>query len=257
VANNLVGGKLNDWSSFAYLGGTGSGNSISLAGASGTTNGPQTGTGSIVNAATFKQRAIAPGSLVSMFGQNLNGATVQFGGLSAPILYASSTQLNLQVPWELQGQPTMSITVTANSISTELGVVPLGLADPGIFSLGAPQGGQGAIESVAGSVVDANSPAHAGDYIQIFATGLGAVTNQPRTGAAAPAIPLLSYVISYPTATVGGVPAPVYFAGLPPGFIGLYQVNVQVPQGVAPGDAVPVVLSAAGIASNTVTISVR
>jgi hypothetical protein len=78
VHDNLVGGVLNDVSLFDYLGSGGSGNSMSLAGASGTINGPQTGTGGLVNAATFQQGALAPGSLVSMFGLNLNGATVQF-----------------------------------------------------------------------------------------------------------------------------------------------------------------------------------
>jgi uncharacterized protein (TIGR03437 family) len=132
----------------------------------------------------------------------------------------------------------------------------VGAADPGIFSLGAPEGGQGAIVNVAGMVVDANSPAHAGDYLQIYATGLGVVTNTPQTGAAAAGSPL-SYAVNYPAVTIGSVPAPVSFAGLAPGFIGLYQVNVQVPQGVAAGDAVPVMLSTGAIASNTVTISVR
>lgn len=256
VANNLVGGVLNDVSLFAYLGSGGSGNSISLAGTSGTGNGQQIGAGAVVNAATFQQRALAPGSLVSMFGVNLNGATVRFNGVPAPILYASSSQLNLQVPWELQGMSTTSVTVTGNSIGTELESVPVALSDPGIFSLGAPQGGQGAIENVAGAVVNANSPAHAGDYILIFATGLGAVTPSPPTGVAAIASPL-SRLYVYPAATIGGVPAPVYFAGLAPGFVGLYQVNVQVPPGVAPGDAVPVVLSVGTTASNTVTIAVR
>jgi uncharacterized protein (TIGR03437 family) len=104
--------------------------------------------------------------------------------------------------------------------------------------------------------VDANSPAHAGDYLQIYATGLGPVSNQPQTGAAASGS-VLSYAITYPAATIGGVPALVSFAGLAPGFVGLYQVNVQVPQGVAAGDAVPVVVSMGATASNTVTISVR
>jgi uncharacterized protein (TIGR03437 family) len=171
-------------------------------------------------------------------------------------IYRCGNGLNLQVPWELQGMSTTSVTVTGNSIGTELESVPVALSDPGIFSLGAPQGGQGAIENVAGAVVNANSPAHPGDYILIFATGLGAVTPSPPTGVAAIASPL-SRLYVYPTATIGGVPAPVYFAGLAPGFVGLYQVNVQVPPGVAPGDAVPVVLSVGTTASNTVTIAVR
>ncbi len=257
IGNNLVGGVLNDASFFTYLGSGGSGNSISLAEPSGTVNGPETG--GLVNAATFQQNALVPGSLVTLFGLDLNGATVQFGGIPAPILYASSPQLNLQVPWELQGMPIVpvTVTVTGNSISSELESVAVGQNDPGIFSLGAPQGGQGAIENVAGAVVDSNSPAHAGDYILIFATGLGMVTNQPATGAVALAAPHLSYLISYPSATIGGVSAPVSFAGLSPGYIGLYQVNVQVPEGVTAGDAVPVVLSFGATVSNSVTISVR
>jgi uncharacterized protein (TIGR03437 family) len=256
VENNLVGGVLNDASLFAYLGSGGSGNSISFSGSSGPVSGAQIDATGFVNAATFQQDALAPGSLVSLFGLNLNGATVQFGSISAPILYSSSAQLNLQVPWELQGMSSTSVTVSGNSIGNELESVPVAAADPGIFSLGAPQGGQGAIVNLAGAVVNANAPAHAGDYLQVYSNGLGIVTNTPPTGAAAKSSPL-SYVINYPTATIGGVPAPVSFAGLAPGYVGLYQVNVQVPQGVAAGDAVPVVLSASGTASNTVTISVR
>jgi uncharacterized protein (TIGR03437 family) len=256
VVDNLVAGVLGDASLFAYLGSGGSGNSISIPGSSGPVTGPEIEAGGLVNAAAFQQRALAPGSLVTMFGLNLDGATVQFGGIAAPILFASSSQLNLQVPWELQGMSSSTVTVTGNSISSEVQSFPVGLADPGIFSLGAPQGGQGAIVNVAGAVVDANSPAHAGDYLQIYATGLGPVSNQPQTGAAASGS-VLSYAITYPAATIGGVPALVSFAGLAPGFVGLYQVNVQVPQGVAAGDAVPVVVSMGATASNTVTISVR
>jgi uncharacterized protein (TIGR03437 family) len=210
----------------------------------------------VVNAATFQQRALAPGSLVSLFGLNLSGATVEFDGISAPILYGSSSQLNLQVPWELQGESSSWVTATANSVAGLPQPVPVGLTDPGIFSLGAPEGGQGAIVNLAGIVVDANSPAHAGDYLEIYATGLGAVTNTPQTGAVALVTPL-SYLIGNATVTIGGVPATVIFAGLAPGYVGLYQVNAQVPPGVAAGNSVPVVLSTGATASNTVTISVR
>ena len=59
------------------------------------------------------------------------------------------------------------------------------------------------------------------------------------------------------TATVGGKAATVQFAGLTPGFVGLYQVNVQIPTGVTPGFAVPLVLMQNGVPSNTVTLAVR
>ncbi len=181
---------------------------------------------------------------------------MQFDNLSAPILFASASQLNLQVPWELQGKSSSSVTVTVNAVTSAPQVVALAPSDPGIFSLGAPQGGQGAIVNLSGIVVDANSPAHAGDYLQIYATGLGAVSNTPQTGVQAVSSPLSS-LIGNLVVTIGGVPAFVSFAGLAPGFIGLYQVNAQVPPGVTAGDAVPVVLSTGGIPSNAVTISVR
>ena len=59
------------------------------------------------------------------------------------------------------------------------------------------------------------------------------------------------------TATVGGKAAAVQFAGLAPNFVGLYQVNVQIPEGVAAGSAVPLVLYQNGIASNAVTLALR
>jgi len=59
------------------------------------------------------------------------------------------------------------------------------------------------------------------------------------------------------TVTIGGVDAAVLFAGLAPGFAGLYQLNVVVPGGVSAGDAVPVVVSVAGQASPPVTLAVQ
>jgi len=256
VVDNLVAGVVGVASIFPYLGSGGSGNTLSISQVTSPADWPQFAAAGVVNAATFQQRALAPGSLVSLFGLNLSGATVQFDGISAPILYGSSSQLNLQVPWELQGESSSWVTATANSIASLPQPVPVGLTDPGIFSLGAPQGGQGAILNLAGIVVDANSPAHAGDYLEIYSTGLGAVTNTPQTGAVALVTPL-SYLIRNATVTIGGVAAPVIFAGLAPGYVGLYQVNAQVPQGVAAGDGVPVIVSIGTAASNPVTISVR
>jgi uncharacterized protein (TIGR03437 family) len=221
VVDNLVVGVLGVASTFAYLGSGGSGNTMSMSQVS--TPWPQFMPAGLVNAATFQQDALAPGSLVSLFGINLNGATVQFDGISAPVLCTSSSQLNLQVPWELQGKASTSVTVTANSITSSPQAVAVGPVDPGIFSLGAPQGGQGAIVNLAGIVVDAISPAHAGDYLEVYANGLGPVSNTPETGAVALASPL-SYLAGNLTVTIGGVPAHVSFAGLAPGYIGLYQM---------------------------------
>ncbi|MBI2815557.1 MAG: hypothetical protein HYX72_01315 [Acidobacteria bacterium] len=60
-----------------------------------------------------------------------------------------------------------------------------------------------------------------------------------------------------PTVTIGGQPARVLFSGMAPGFVGLWQINAEVPQNVTPGPAVPLVITAGGVSSNTVTIAVE
>jgi uncharacterized protein (TIGR03437 family) len=116
--------------------------------------------------------------------------------------------------------------------------------------------GQGAIVDLSARLVDASNPTTAGNTILIFATGLGAVTNAPASGTAASGT-TYSQTTTTPTVSIGGVPAVVSFAGLAPGTVGEYQLNVQVPQGIAAGPAVPVVVSIGGVQSNTVTIGVR
>ena len=81
----------------------------------------------------------------------------------------------------------------------------------------------------------------AGITYRCFVRGWGAVSNPPAAGAAAPNSPL-SRTVATVGATIGGVNAPVIFAGLAPGFIGLYQVNVTVPLGAPVGGAVPLIL---------------
>jgi uncharacterized protein (TIGR03437 family) len=78
----------------------------------------------------------------------------------------------------------------------------------------------------------------------------------PAEGTAAPLATIFSTKAKI-TATIGGVSAPVSFAGLAPTFASLYQVNVQVPAGVAPGSAVPLKITAGGVGSNSVTIVVE
>ncbi|OFW39398.1 MAG: hypothetical protein A3J28_02560 [Acidobacteria bacterium RIFCSPLOWO2_12_FULL_60_22] len=60
-----------------------------------------------------------------------------------------------------------------------------------------------------------------------------------------------------PTVTIGGQSARVLFSGMAPGFVGLWQINAEVPASVTPGPAVPLVVTAGGVSSNTVTIAVE
>jgi uncharacterized protein (TIGR03437 family) len=227
--------------------------------------------GAVQNSASFAPPPVAPGSIATIYGSFGFGSPAQASGaplptalaglsiqtqtgIDAPLFYASSGVVTIQVPWELAGQSSVSIRpfLTGNSGSTQ----PLLLAPfaPGIFTVNT--NGQGAIVNATGQLVDSENPATAGDSIQIYCTGLGAVTNTPASGSAA-SLTTLSSTIATPKVTVGGVVAAITFSGLSPGTVGEYQINVQVPAGVPTGTAVPVVLSIGGVTSNTVTIAVR
>jgi uncharacterized protein (TIGR03437 family) len=240
---------------------------------------PAVNAGGMVNGATFGTQPPAAGSIVSLFGTNLAlsvalaqtaplpttlaGASVQLNGIAVPLFYASPTQMNLQIPWQLAGQTQASVVVSVSGVASAPQTVNLSPYGPGIFTVSQTGSGQGAV-LIAGTtamaapagLVPGARPANRGEYISIYCTGLGPVSNTPASGAKAPDSPLSS-TSTLPTVTVGGLPAVVTFSGLAPSFVGLYQVNAQVPDTVVPGDAVPVTLSIGGAVSNTVTIAIR
>ena len=233
---------------------------------------PAVNAGGVVNAASYAG-PVAPGSIAAAFGDllvasalidgssplltSLSGLSLQFGDATeAPLFFASTGQVNFQVPWELAGQSQTTIAAAFNgqiAAPQTLGLAPFA---PGIFSMNAQGNGQGAILDTSYHLVDASNPAAAGSTVQIFCTGLGAVTNQPPTGSPAGDTPFSETAIT-PMVTIGGVPAQVTFSGLAPGYVGLYQVNAKVPAGLAATNAAAVEISGAGLTSNTVTMAVE
>jgi len=231
----------------------------------------------IVSSATF--RVVAPGSIAAAFGtamadgteiastlplpSTLAGASLSLNGSNAPVFFASPGQMNFQVPWEtLNGPATATLTVGAQTSTTQTFISQYA---PGIYTLSADGQGQGVIvNSLTGAWAAPENgiagvtaaPVSSGDFITIYCTGLGPVTNTPATGAPAAASPL-SATLQPVAVSIGGIEVQAEFSGLAPGLVGLYQVNVGVPAGVAPSDSVPVTLTAAGINSNSVTIAVR
>jgi uncharacterized protein (TIGR03437 family) len=228
----------------------------------------------IVNSTTLAVgKPVAPGSIASALGSfpvgipsqspttgeiwptSLGGVSIQVGGIPAPIYYVSNSILHFQVPWELAGLTQAPVTVTANGQTSESQMASLAAHAPGIYALNGSGTGQGAVLDASNQVVDASNPTRPGANVQIYATGLGLVSNQPPTGKPDPLSPLAK--TSIPSVYIGGIDAPVLFSGLVPTAIGYYQINVQVPIGVQPGNAVPVSLSIGGVTSNTVTIAVQ
>lgn len=192
--------------------------------------------------------SVAPGSIAVVYGSfpvPAAGLSLQLGGIAAPVLYASGSEAIVQVPWELAGKAQADLTTGS--------VAPFA---PGIFTADGSGGGQGVIVD-AGRLADASNPANPGDTVQIFCTGLGAVTSQPPTGSPAPANAL---VIATPVVTINGLRAQLSFAGLVAGTVGQYAVNAQVPgSGSAQPAAreVPVMISIGGAVSNVATMWVR
>lgn len=263
VFNSAPGGGLSGASSFTISGGSGGG--------TGGGTGPTINSGGTVNGASFATgAAVAPGSIASVFGNNLfssnpGGVSLRMNNISAFLFADFPGQINFQVPWELAGQTQALMTVTVDGVSSSAVTVPLATVGAGIFKIGQSQGAiliasSGEVVAPIGSISGrAARPANRGEYITIYCTGLGAVTNQPGSGQKASDNPL-SATNATPTVTIGGVAAPQtdgFFSGLAPGFVGLYQVNVQVPQNSPTGDAVPLTLSIGGVSSNTVTIAVQ
>ncbi len=236
--------------------------------------------GGVVNGASFASgEALAPGSIVLVFGLNLasglsfasqvplettlGGATMNIGGVEVPLFFTSDGQINAQIPFELapNSRPHVVVQTRRDGSGPEAVTVPatitLAEARPGIFSTNQQGSGQGAILDAQGQLVDSAAPAAAGEIIQVFCTGLGATNPLVASGQAAPGAEPLARVVVPVEAQVGGRTAAVHFAGLAPGFVGLYQVNVEIPADVEAGSSVPLLLLQNGVPSNTVTIAVQ
>jgi minor extracellular serine protease Vpr len=227
---------------------------------------PAIKSGGVVNAATFQVgNGMAPGSYISIFGSDLADTNIaettaslpvslgqiavsfDGGGKSLPghLHFISPGQINVQIPWEFQGQS--SVTMKVTSIGYLWGAtytVPLTTYSPGVF----------AVTDANGTAITASHPATRGQTIIVYANGLGAVDSAQSSGDPASSTTLVRTTAN-PTVTLGGASATVAFSGLAPGFVGLYQINVQVPL-AAPTGAQTLKLSIGG-ADVSVNLSVQ
>lgn len=214
---------------------------------------PTIGHGGVVGAAHWKA-PIAPGGLVSIFGTNMaaspvavqtwplpfeaGGGSVLVGGRPAPLVYVSPGQINAQVPWGLStGQVDVRIVRGASVSAPE--PTDVATANPGIF-VAVPYAPRPDCNCV-----------RAGDYVIVYATGLGELGGDAPAGLPAGAVLTMAEV----KATIGGVAAEVKYAGTAPYYSGLNQVNVVVPAGLPAGQAA-LVISAAGRDSNAFTLTI-
>ena len=236
---------------------------------------PTISAGGVVDAGSFKT-PIAPGSYISIFGNNLSeytdqvtyapytlplaidGVTVSFdvpsAKLSLPgyLTYVSPGQVNVQVPWELQGQTSAQVKVTLYGYSYG-NVVTVPLADTAPAFLENSGIAVGLDQNYA--VVTTANPVKRGQLVQLYMNGLGPVNDGPASGEFASGTTLAT-TKGTPTVMIGGQQATVQFSGLAPGFSGLYQVNAIVPAGISAG-TVPISLTINGATTKASTLPVN
>ena len=231
---------------------------VSVTSSGSTSSGTPAVTG-LANAASF-QAAFAPGGIVAIFGTQLApstesasavplpnsmaGVAVLVNGVAAPLYYVSSTLINIQIPYETIPGNAVTLSInnngkvgTSNFIVTSVG--------PGIF-----------MDS--NSVVVPTGSATRGQEIAIYITGVGAVSPAVSTGAApALATPLadLPKPVQSATVTVGGASANIAFIGIPPGLVGVTQINFTVPATIGTGSQA-LVVKIGGVASAAVKLNV-
>ena len=229
-----------------------------------------------VNAANFANQPPASGSYIAIFGNNLapststystpylplslDQVTVSFDNpnLSVPghIVFVSQGQVNVQVPWELQGQTAVQLKVSNGDSSGVVYTMPLGTYSPAFFEI--PSGGQNIAAALDenNNVVTTANPVAQGHLAQLFLNGLGPVTNQPASGDPAPTKPL-AMTTATPTVTIGGIAVPsqnVLFSGLAPTAVSLYQIDVLVPNTGA--GLQPIIVTIGGVTSSGTIIPV-
>jgi len=225
--------------------------------------------GRIVNAADLTSN-LAAGSLISVFGSNLNPVNMATqevplptaigescltaNGSAVPMMFASPGQVNAQLPLHLGGSVVMTL-YTPGGVSDDYYVNLLPLA-PAIFLSGTA----GPLTGIPVVVKDSNqqlvtgsNPIRSDDAISIYATGLGPTSPEVAAGMLSPASPLAA-ALQAPDVRLGGVPLQVGYAGLAPGQIGVYQINARAPAKAQSGIQVPLTVSQGGV---TASILVR
>lgn len=200
----------------------------------------------IVNGATFTS-GIAPGGIMTIFGAGLWGAgtatKVDVDGVAAIVLAASPFQINAQVPPGIPaGIHTLRIRSAYGTAQQQIDVAEVA---PAIFLIGSPT--VGAVVNQDLKLNDPSNPLPRGQFLTIYGTGFGAVVPQGALWVTAAPV----------TALVNGQELPVDFAGLTPGFVGLYQVNLAIPSSMPPGLGISLSLRQAGVLSNTIQIALH
>ncbi|MCW5979369.1 MAG: hypothetical protein KIT09_14935 [Bryobacteraceae bacterium] len=223
----------------------------------------------IVNAADYTA-PVAPGGLVTIFGEQLSptneatnqiplptalgGSCLTVNGVSMPVLFVSPTQVNAQLPFNVEGHVTLVLRTPGGvSDNYNLAIAPTA---PSVFRSGAAGSLTGLPTVVRygnGQLVTPSNPIHPEDTLVIYLTGMGRTYPPVEAGEPAPSQPLAT-ALTPTEVTLGGVGLPITYAGLAPGMVGVYQINAKAPWWVSPGMQQPLTIVQGG---GSTTLSVR
>ena len=233
----------------------------------------------VVNGASFAPPTfpIAAGTIVSLFGAGmapegtsvqadttplpviLAGVSVTVNGAAAPLFFVSPGLINIQVPFASAGA-SATIVVTNNGTESNVVTTPLAATSPGIFTATQNGLGRGIIVHAADfRLVTEQDPAVPGEFIAILLTGLGAVNPPVEDGVAAPSVEPLARATDGNIRVLFGFEAfdgQITFSGAAPFFVGLYQINVLVPDLLTVGSGVPIAIVTTNAVSDFATIPV-
>jgi len=232
----------------------------------------------VVNSASYLP-GVSPGALATVFGTNLTDVTgtvvagtnpfptvlanvsVTVNGIPAPIFSVAyvngQDQISFQVPWEADtGKAAVDVQVFDYGTQQAELLVDSFTEDPGIF--GYQKYGQlyaVALHASDYALVTPDDPASRAEVIILYTTGLGPVDRVVRNGFGAPADPPANTKDPF-RVVIAGEDAGLLFAGLAPGFVGLYQINMQLPRDLPSGD-LPIKILSDYADSQTVSLAVQ
>ncbi|MCX6613538.1 MAG: hypothetical protein NTW74_22155 [Acidobacteria bacterium] len=232
------------------------------------TSAPALSSAGVVNGATAAPGPVAPGAILVIYGARLGPAALTtlaldaqgrvattlattrifFDGVPSPLIYTSSGQVSAIVPYSVSGKSSSQMVAEYNGLKSDAITVPVSGGSPGFFSVVFSGKNQVAALNEDGSVNSAANAAEAGKLIVLYGTGAGTFKSSPVDGAVI-GLPLPEF-LSPLSLQIGGVTAELLYAGPAPGLVsGVFQINARIPNGIEPGDKIPIRVRSGNIES--------
>jgi uncharacterized protein (TIGR03437 family) len=216
-----------------------------------TGNAPSYTAAGIVSAATQTAEPLAPNSIATIYGTNLSwttyaiaasdvsngelptqlqGVTVLVNGIPCNIFYVSPGQINFLMPYEIT-MSSAAVVVVRQGAAGPTVTIPMAVTSPAFFVW---NGNLAVAEHANGSLITPQAPAQAGEIVVLYAGGLGRTSPDIASGQVVSAatsirlLPELQILLNGSPCASGNI----LYAGLAPDFVGLYQINLQLPDNV-------------------------